>query len=61
MKAPPCAFNEIVGKIGALTLEVRTPLPAEELEARLMAFFGDRKSTRLNSSHRMPSRMPSSA
>ena len=40
MKAPPCAFNEIVGKIGALTLEVRTPLPAEELEARLMAFFG---------------------
>ena len=40
MKATPCAFNEIVGKIGALTMEVRTPLPAEELEARLMAFFG---------------------
>ena len=40
MKAPPCAFNEIVGKIRVLTLEVRTPLAAEELEARLKAFFG---------------------
>ena len=40
MKAPPCAFNEIVGKIQVLTMEVRTPLPAEMLEARLRAFFG---------------------
>jgi len=40
MKAPPCAFNEIVGKIQVLTLEVRTALPAEELGARLRACFG---------------------
>jgi hypothetical protein len=40
MKAPPCAFNEIVGKIQVLSMEVRTPLPAEELDARLRACFG---------------------
>jgi hypothetical protein len=40
MKAPPCAFNEIVGKIQVLTLEVRTVLPAEELGTRLRACFG---------------------
>ena len=40
MKAPPCAFNEIVGKIQVLTLEVRTPLTAEDLGARLRACFG---------------------
>ena len=40
MKTPPCAFNEIVGKIQVLTLEVRTVLPAEELGTRLRACFG---------------------
>lgn len=40
MKAPPCAFNEIVGKIRALSMEVRTPLPAGELCVRLRACFG---------------------
>jgi len=40
MKAPPCAFNEIVGKIQVLTLEVRTALSAEELDARMRACFG---------------------
>jgi hypothetical protein len=40
MKAPPCAFKEIVGKIQVLTVEVRTPLPAGELDARLRACFG---------------------
>jgi len=40
MQAPPCAFNEIVGKIQVLTMEVRTPLPAEELDERLRACFG---------------------
>ena len=35
----------------------RTPL---ELHKKLLA-MGDRKSTRLNSSHEIPSRMPSSA
>jgi hypothetical protein len=40
MKAPPCAFNEIVGKIQSLTMEVRTPLSADELRARLSGFFG---------------------
>ncbi len=40
MKAPPCAFNEIIGKIQVLTLEVRTSLPAGELDSRLRACFG---------------------
>ena len=34
---------------------------AEMLYARLKSDFPDRKSTRLNSSHEIPSRMPSSA
>ena len=41
MKAPPCAFNEIVGKIQALSMEVRTPLAPAALEERLKAFFGE--------------------
>jgi hypothetical protein len=40
MKAPPCPFNEIVGKIKMLNLEVRTALSGEELEERLKHFFG---------------------
>jgi len=40
MKAPLCAFNEIVGKIQSLTMEVRTPLSVDELGARLSGFFG---------------------
>jgi hypothetical protein len=40
MKAPPCQFNEIVGKIKMLNMEVRTALSAEELEKRLKEFFG---------------------
>lgn len=41
MKAPPCAFNEIVGKIQVLSMEVRTPLAPAALEERLKAFFGE--------------------
>ncbi len=40
MKAPPCAFSEIVGKIQVLTMEVHTALSMEELEAKLEGFFG---------------------
>ena len=40
MKAPPCQFNEIVGKIKMLNMEVRTALSMEELEKRLKTFFG---------------------
>ena len=40
MKAPPCAFSEMVGKIQVLTLEVRTALSAEVLDARMRACFG---------------------
>jgi hypothetical protein len=40
MKAPPCLFNEIVGKIKALSIEVRTTLSVDELGERLKAFFG---------------------
>ena len=31
MKAPPCQFNEIVGKIKMLYMEVRTSLPWRSL------------------------------
>jgi len=40
MKAPPCQFNEIVGKIKMLNMEVRTALSVEELEKRLKDSFG---------------------
>jgi hypothetical protein len=40
MKAPPCQFNEIVGKIKVLSMEVRTSLSMEELGERLKTFFG---------------------
>ena len=40
MKAPPCQFNEIVGKIKMLSMEVRTSLSMEELAERLKGFFG---------------------
>ena len=40
MKAPPCQFNEIVGKIKMLSMEVRTALSTEELADRLNEFFG---------------------
>jgi hypothetical protein len=40
MKAPPCQFNEIVGKIKVLSLEVRTSLSMEEIGERLKHFFG---------------------
>jgi hypothetical protein len=39
MKAPPCPFNEIVGKIKMLSMEVRTSLSTEELADRLIEFF----------------------
>ena len=37
------------------------PFSKEARRVQRFFFAGDRKSTRLNSSHRMPSRMPSSA
>jgi hypothetical protein len=40
MKAPSCQFNEIVGKIKVLSMEVRTSLSMEELAERLNEFFG---------------------
>jgi hypothetical protein len=40
MKAPPCQFNEIVGKIKVLSMEVRTCLSMDELAERLNGFFG---------------------
>ena len=40
MKAPPCQFNKIVGKIKMLNMEVRTALSVEELEKQLKEFFG---------------------
>ena len=40
MKAPSCQFNEIVGKIKVLSMEVRTSLSMIELAERLNDFFG---------------------
>jgi hypothetical protein len=41
MKAPLCQFNEIVGKIKMLNMEVRTALSVEEIEKQLKEFFGE--------------------
>ena len=50
---------------GKLLLQSRLAVIQQQilvvLEVPLAAVFGDRKSTRLNSSHRCTSRMPSSA
>jgi hypothetical protein len=40
MKAPPCQFDEIIGKIKMLSMEVRTSLSMEEIGERLKRFFG---------------------
>jgi hypothetical protein len=40
MKVPPCPFDEIVGKIKMLSMEVRTSLSMEELGERLKGLFG---------------------
>ncbi len=40
MKAPTCQFNEIVGKIQVLSLDVRSSLSEEELSDRLRKGFG---------------------
>ena len=45
-----CGFIAVAGKRGSAPTMVLSRAP-----------FGDRKSTRLNSSHSLPSRMPSSA
>ena len=47
MRMPYCELSEYIEDINALTVQYRTDI--------------DRKSTRLNSSHRLESRMPSSA
>ena len=50
-------FRDLVGEIATLLCyEATRDLPLEEVEIET-----DRKSTRLNSSHRSQSRMPSSA
>ena len=46
---------QLPGGVEAVAGDVRSPASLEAL------FAGDRKSTRLNSSHRLESRMPSSA
>ena len=48
------AIEDVPGPFGV-------PAPAIVIEADGQDTFGDRKSTRLNSSHYQPSRMPSSA
>ena len=40
MKVPACPFDEIVGKIKMLSMEVRTSLSMEELGERLKGLFG---------------------
>jgi hypothetical protein len=41
MKAPPCQFNQMLGKIKVLSLDMRTALSMEELGERLKTFFGN--------------------
>ena len=53
-------FAAVVLAIAAVLLAVRSrSATGGKLAAQLI--YGDRKSTRLNSSHRLESRMPSSA
>lgn len=40
MKAPPCPFRKIVRRVKVLSLDVHTGLSAEDLSARLRAYFG---------------------
>jgi hypothetical protein len=40
MKTPPCQFNQMLGKMKVLSMDVRTTLSVEELGKRLKAFFG---------------------
>ena len=58
-------FFMIVTTMREVTLKVQFTLPQgtelEKLEKKSLVTFIDRKSTRLNSSHTRPSRMPSSA
>ena len=53
---PPAGLLAFAGEVGRQKDSLLTLLPALEGEAKL-----DRKSTRLNSSHKVQSRMPSSA
>jgi hypothetical protein len=40
MKAPPCQFNRMLGKMKMLSMEACTTLSTEELGTHLTAFFG---------------------
>ena len=51
------AFGDAMGKLRSYGLEE----VIKEVVSQGTPFLGDRKSTRLNSSHEIPSRMPSSA
>ena len=54
-------FDKVLGlELGADDYIVK-PFETKEVVARIKAVLRDRKSTRLNSSHRSQSRMPSSA
>ena len=50
---------DIVGGEFVASAVKATQYPQDTVDE--VAFIGDRKSTRLNSSHEIPSRMPSSA
>ena len=43
------------------TVACQAPLSMDILQARILEWVSDRKSTRLNSSHTLASRIPSSA
>jgi hypothetical protein len=40
MKTPSCRFNQMLGKMKILSMDVRTALAMEEPGERLKAFFG---------------------
>jgi hypothetical protein len=62
LRTPPPAFGRIGSAIEALPLEPdASPVNGGGSHAPSPRLRGDRKSTRLNSSHRLTSRMPSSA
>ena len=59
--APAVQMSELLGKAPAMQQMFRAIGRLSRSSVNVLVTGEDRKSTRLNSSHRMPSRMPSSA
>ena len=55
------AIAGVVAIVGAISVYIAMNNEEQDVKKKIMMVVGDRKSTRLNSSHSRASRMPSSA